>query len=48
MKMQPEIEAGDRGVAGDEMFHKAITTAAHWPAAERRRGVLMLMAIPAS
>jgi GntR family transcriptional repressor for pyruvate dehydrogenase complex len=27
--MQAEIEAGDRGVVGDEMFHEAITTAAH-------------------
>ena len=27
--MQSEIEAGDRGVVGDEMFHEAITTAAH-------------------
>ena len=28
-KMAAEIEAGDRGVAGDEMFHEALTTAAH-------------------
>jgi GntR family transcriptional repressor for pyruvate dehydrogenase complex len=28
-KMESEIEAGDRGVVGDEMFHLAITTAAH-------------------
>jgi GntR family transcriptional regulator, transcriptional repressor for pyruvate dehydrogenase complex len=28
-KMEDEIEAGDRGVVGDEMFHDAITTAAH-------------------
>jgi GntR family transcriptional regulator, transcriptional repressor for pyruvate dehydrogenase complex len=27
--METEIEAGDRGVAGDEMFHEAITIAAH-------------------
>ena len=27
--MESEIEAGDRGVVGDEMFHEAITTAAH-------------------
>jgi GntR family transcriptional regulator, transcriptional repressor for pyruvate dehydrogenase complex len=27
--MEQEIEAGDRGVMGDEMFHEAITTAAH-------------------
>ena len=27
--MQSEIEAGDRGVVGDEMFHEAITAAAH-------------------
>src|SRR5262245_40929027 len=27
--MQSEIEAGDRGVVGDEMFHVAITAAAH-------------------
>jgi GntR family transcriptional regulator, transcriptional repressor for pyruvate dehydrogenase complex len=27
--MEAEIEAGDRGVVGDEMFHEAITTAAH-------------------
>ncbi len=28
-KMESEIEAGDRGVTGDEMFHEALTTAAH-------------------
>jgi GntR family transcriptional regulator, transcriptional repressor for pyruvate dehydrogenase complex len=28
-KMEEEIEAGDPGVVGDEMFHEAITTAAH-------------------
>src|SRR6201991_2177514 len=28
-KMESEVEAGDRGVVGDEMFHEAITTAAH-------------------
>ena len=28
-KMESAIEAGDRGIDGDEMFHKAITTAAH-------------------
>ena len=27
--MESEIEAGDRGVVGDEMFHAAISTAAH-------------------
>ena len=27
--MESEIEAGDRGVVGDEMFHEAITGAAH-------------------
>jgi GntR family transcriptional repressor for pyruvate dehydrogenase complex len=27
--MQAEIDAGDRGVVGDEMFHEAITAAAH-------------------
>jgi GntR family transcriptional repressor for pyruvate dehydrogenase complex len=27
--MESAIEAGDRGIDGDEMFHKAITTAAH-------------------
>lgn len=27
--MEAEVEAGDRGVLGDEMFHEAITTAAH-------------------
>jgi GntR family transcriptional regulator, transcriptional repressor for pyruvate dehydrogenase complex len=27
--MESEIEAGDRGVVGDEMFHEAITKAAH-------------------
>jgi GntR family transcriptional repressor for pyruvate dehydrogenase complex len=27
--MESEIEAGDRGVVGDEMFHEAITAAAH-------------------
>ena len=27
--MESEIAAGDRGVVGDEMFHEAITTAAH-------------------
>jgi GntR family transcriptional regulator, transcriptional repressor for pyruvate dehydrogenase complex len=27
--MQAEVEAGERGVAGDEQFHRAITTAAH-------------------
>lgn len=27
--MESEIDAGDRGVVGDEMFHEAITTAAH-------------------
>ena len=27
--MESEIESGDRGVVGDEMFHEAITTAAH-------------------
>ncbi|SRX80762.1 FadR/GntR family transcriptional regulator [Mycolicibacterium parafortuitum] len=28
-KMEEEVEAGDRGVVGDEMFHEAITAAAH-------------------
>lgn len=28
-KMEEEITSGDRGVVGDEMFHEAITTAAH-------------------
>jgi GntR family transcriptional regulator, transcriptional repressor for pyruvate dehydrogenase complex len=28
-KMASEIEAGDRGVVGDEMFHEALATAAH-------------------
>ncbi len=28
-KMEEEIASGDRGVVGDEMFHEAITTAAH-------------------
>ncbi|MGY4649573.1 FadR/GntR family transcriptional regulator [Mycobacterium sp. URHB0021] len=27
--MEAEVEAGDRGVVGDEMFHEAITVAAH-------------------
>lgn len=27
--MEAEVQAGDRGVLGDEMFHEAITTAAH-------------------
>ncbi len=27
--METEIEAGDRGVVGDEMFHEALTMAAH-------------------
>jgi GntR family transcriptional regulator, transcriptional repressor for pyruvate dehydrogenase complex len=27
--MEREVDAGDRGVVGDEMFHEAITTAAH-------------------
>ena len=27
--MESEIEAGDRGVVGDEMFHEALTAAAH-------------------
>jgi GntR family transcriptional regulator, transcriptional repressor for pyruvate dehydrogenase complex len=27
--MEAEIDAGDRGVIGDEMFHESITTAAH-------------------
>src|ERR1700741_326933 len=27
--MESEIEAGERGVVGDEMFHEAITAAAH-------------------
>jgi GntR family transcriptional regulator, transcriptional repressor for pyruvate dehydrogenase complex len=27
--MEAEIETGDRGVVGDEMFHEAITAAAH-------------------
>lgn len=27
--METEVEAGDRGVAGDEMFHEALTNAAH-------------------
>jgi GntR family transcriptional regulator, transcriptional repressor for pyruvate dehydrogenase complex len=27
--MEAEVEAGDRGVVGDEMFHEAITSAAH-------------------
>ena len=27
--MQEEIDAGDRGVRGDELFHLAVTTAAH-------------------
>jgi GntR family transcriptional regulator, transcriptional repressor for pyruvate dehydrogenase complex len=28
-KMESEIDAGERGVVGDEMFHEAITAAAH-------------------
>lgn len=28
-KMEEEIASGDRGVVGDEMFHEAVTTAAH-------------------
>jgi GntR family transcriptional repressor for pyruvate dehydrogenase complex len=28
-KMESEIEGGERGVTGDEMFHEAMTTAAH-------------------
>jgi GntR family transcriptional regulator, transcriptional repressor for pyruvate dehydrogenase complex len=28
-KMESEIDAGERGVMGDEMFHEAITVAAH-------------------
>jgi GntR family transcriptional regulator, transcriptional repressor for pyruvate dehydrogenase complex len=28
-KMESEIEVGERGVTGDEMFHEAMTTAAH-------------------
>jgi GntR family transcriptional repressor for pyruvate dehydrogenase complex len=28
-KMESEVEEGDRGVLGDEMFHEAITAAAH-------------------
>ena len=28
-KMEAEVEAGERGVLGDEMFHEAITAAAH-------------------
>ncbi|MDG4668162.1 FadR/GntR family transcriptional regulator [Mycobacterium sp. 236(2023)] len=28
-KMEEEIGSGDRGVVGDELFHEAITTAAH-------------------
>jgi GntR family transcriptional repressor for pyruvate dehydrogenase complex len=27
--MEAEVEAGERGVLGDEMFHEAITAAAH-------------------
>src|SRR4029078_9832132 len=27
--MEAEVEAGERGVVGDEMFHEAITAAAH-------------------
>lgn len=27
--MEKEVEAGERGVVGDEMFHEAITSAAH-------------------
>jgi GntR family transcriptional regulator, transcriptional repressor for pyruvate dehydrogenase complex len=27
--MEAEIEAGERGVLGDEQFHEALTTAAH-------------------
>lgn len=27
--MEAEVEAGERGVVGDEMFHEAITSAAH-------------------
>lgn len=27
--MEQEVDAGERGVVGDEMFHEAITTAAH-------------------
>ena len=27
--MEAEVEAGDRGVVGDEQFHQALTTAAH-------------------
>src|SRR5258705_7737979 len=27
--MESEVEAGERGVVGDEMFHEAMTTAAH-------------------
>ena len=29
--MEAEIDAGERGVAGDEQFHEAVTTAAHSP-----------------
>jgi GntR family transcriptional repressor for pyruvate dehydrogenase complex len=28
-KMEAEVDAGERGVVGDEMFHEAITAAAH-------------------
>ncbi|OBJ03686.1 FadR/GntR family transcriptional regulator [Mycobacterium sp. 1465703.0] len=28
-KMEAEIDGGDRGVVGDEMFHEAVTAAAH-------------------
>jgi GntR family transcriptional regulator, transcriptional repressor for pyruvate dehydrogenase complex len=28
-KMESEVDAGERGVVGDEMFHEAITAAAH-------------------
>ncbi|HZA10208.1 FadR/GntR family transcriptional regulator [Mycobacterium sp.] len=28
-KMEAEIDSGERGVVGDEMFHEAITSAAH-------------------
>jgi GntR family transcriptional repressor for pyruvate dehydrogenase complex len=28
-KMEAEVDAGERGVLGDEMFHEAITAAAH-------------------
>jgi GntR family transcriptional repressor for pyruvate dehydrogenase complex len=29
--MEAEIDSGERGVAGDEQFHEAVTTAAHSP-----------------